>query len=204
MKVVVVFSQKGGAGKSTLAIHMSVEASRAGRKTALIDADPQGTAAAWAGTRDRAAPTIVAGSALNIGDLLEGARNDGYELVFIDCPPHTNLGASDLVAVADLVVVPVQASFPDMAALNSALSVIKASGKPFVFVINRAAIRAPETKEAIDMLSPIAPVCPTVVHDRAPFRRALSSGLAVSEFTNHKHMANQEASDAFRWIASRA
>jgi chromosome partitioning protein len=203
MKVAVVFSQKGGSGKSTLSIHVAVEASRAGRKVALIDADPQGTAAAWAGTRDKSAPTVVRGDALNIRDLIEAASNDGFDLVVIDCPPHIGVGASELVATADVVVVPVQASFPDMAALQSALTVIQAAGKPFVFVVNRAGVRSPETREAVAMLSPIAPVCPTVIHDRAPYRRALSSGLAVSEFTSHKHTANQETSALFRWLESR-
>ena len=47
MKVVAIISQKGGAGKTTLAVHLAAAAAKAGHKSAVIDLDPQGTAASW-------------------------------------------------------------------------------------------------------------------------------------------------------------
>lgn len=195
-----MFSQKGGSGKSTLGIHVSVEASKT-LKTALIDADGQGTGQAWASGRAADEPAVVAGAPSNIHALLESAEAEGYELAIVDCPPHIVAGAAQLVSVADLVVVPVQPTFPDMAALNKALSVITAAGKPFVFVLNRADKRSPETKDAVATLSEVAPVCPEYFGDRVAFGRALSSGLAVCEFTsNADDKAASEARAVYQWI----
>jgi chromosome partitioning protein len=200
LRVIVVFSQKGGSGKSTVSIHVSVEASKT-QKTALIDADGQGTGQAWASGRANDEPAVVAGSPSNIHALLESAEADGYELAIVDCPPHIVAGAAELVSVADLVVVPVQPTFPDMAALNKALSVITAAGKPFVFVLNRADKRSPETKDALSTLAEVAPVCPEYFGDRVAFGRALSSGLAVSEFTsNVDDKAASEARAVYQWL----
>lgn len=200
IRTIAVFSQKGGSGKSTIGIHVSVEASKS-RRTALIDADGQGTCQAWARGRNKDEPAVVAGVPSTIRELLASAQVDGYELAIVDCPPHVVAGAAELVGVADLVVVPVQPTFPDMAALNAALSVIHAAGKPFVFVLNRANARSPETRDAIDTLSAVAPVCPTFFGDRRAFGRALSSGLAVSEFTsNPDDKAASEVRAVYQWL----
>jgi chromosome partitioning protein len=88
-----------------------------------------------------------------------------------------------------------------MAALNKALSVITAAGKPFVFVLNRADKRSPEAKDAVATLSEVAPVCPEYFGDRVAFGRALSSGLAVCEFTsNADDKAANEARAVYQWI----
>jgi chromosome partitioning protein len=204
MRVIAVFSQKGGSGKSTLAIHLSVEASTK-HKTALIDADGQGTGKAWASGRTSDEPAVVPGSPSNIRELLESAEAEGYELVFVDCPPHVVAGAAELVGVADLVVVPVQPTFPDMAALNAALAVVTAAGKPFVFVMNRADKGAPETREAIATLAEVAPVCPAQFGDRRAYQRALSSGRAVSETTTKREQdARDEAKDVYEWLMEKA
>ncbi|WP_167444681.1 ParA family protein [Paraburkholderia bryophila] len=199
MKVIAVFSQKGGSGKSTTAIHLAVEASTA-HKTALIDADGQGTGTAWAGGRTSEEPAVVPGAPSTIVDLLASAESEGFELVFVDCPPHIVAGAVELASVADLVVVPVQPTFPDLAALNAALSVVVAAGKPFVFVLTRADNSA-ETREAIDKLAEVAPVCPTIISDRKAYQRALTTGSAVSETTTKRDApARAETKAVYQWL----
>jgi len=204
MQVISVFGQKGGAGKSTIAIHLSVEASNE-KKTALVDADGQGTGAAWASGRAKEEPAVVQGSSSNIRELLDSAEEDGYELVFVDCPPHAIAGAAELASVADLIVVPVQPTFPDMAALGVALSIVKAAGKPFVFVLTRADDKAPETREVIDKLSEIAPVCPALFSERKAYSRALAKGLSVSETkTKREQDARNESKAVYQWLMENA
>jgi chromosome partitioning protein len=200
VKTIAVFSQKGGGGKSTIAIHVSVVAG-AHQKTALIDADPQGTSRAWANGREKESPAIVEGSPANIVQLLNSAEASGYELAIIDCPPHVAASAAVLVSAADLVVVPVQPSFPDLAALGQALAVIEAAGKPFVFVLNRTRHRAKESTAAMRKLEEVGKVCPTFFSDRVAFSRALISGLAVTEFTSDlDDKAAAEAVAVYEWL----
>ena len=88
-------------------------------------------AQAWASGRESAVPAVVPATPGNIRDVLRAAAAEGYELAIVDCPPHIVAGAAELVGVADLVVVPVQPSFPDLSALSQAVAVIQAAGKPF-------------------------------------------------------------------------
>lgn len=200
MKVVAVFSQKGGSGKSTLAIHVGVAAS-ARYRTALFDTDKQGTTSKWAARRESPEPAVVEASPATIGELLASAEAEGIELAIVDCPPHIVAGAAELVSVADLVVVPVQPTFPDMEALDQALAVVAAAGKPFVFVVSRAPSKAPETAAAVAQLEAVAEVCPTYFHDRRAFSRALMSGQSVTEFNRKQGgVAAEEASAVFAWL----
>jgi chromosome partitioning protein len=200
VKVIAVFGQKGGAGKSTIVIHLSVAAS-AERQTAVIDADGQGTCVAWARERTKDEPAVVRGSPSDIRDLIASAEEDGYELVFVDCPPHAIAGAAELVGVADLVVVPVQPTFPDMAALNDALSIVTAAGKPFVFVLTRADKGSPETSAAVDTLKAVAPVCPAQFSERKVYHRVLGKGMSVTETrTKREQDARNESSAVYQWV----
>ena len=59
MKTLVILSQKGGTGKTTMAVHLAVEASRSGKTVALIDLDPQASAAKWGDTRSDDTPIVI-------------------------------------------------------------------------------------------------------------------------------------------------
>ena len=195
-----MFSQKGGSGKSTASIHIGVAAAEQ-FKTAMLDADKQGTLTKWAERRENPEPAVVPAAPANIAEILTAAEAEGIEVAIVDCPPHIVAGAVELVQVADLVVVPVQPTFPDMEALPQALSVIEAAGKPFVFLVSRAQSKAPETAAAIEALSAVADVCPTHFHDRRAFHRALMSGHAAIEFNKKQGgAAAQEAREAFAWL----
>src|SRR4051794_20538990 len=87
---IVLVQQKGGASKSTLCVHLAVAAQLAGHKTAIIDTDPQGSASAvWGEARGDVAPPVAAVLAAEMKDALEAAAGDGFQVVFIDTPPHT-------------------------------------------------------------------------------------------------------------------
>src|SRR5215211_6492431 len=114
MKIISVVSQKGGAGKTTIATNLAVLAERAGYPTVLFDLDPQATAAKWGDKRDGTPPDVVAAQAGRLGRLLEEVRQQGAGLVIIDTAPTADNAALEATKVADLVLVPCQPSDFDL------------------------------------------------------------------------------------------
>ena len=201
MRTIAFFNSKGGAGKSTLAVHLGVAAAYE-QATALLDADPQGTLKAWGKARELESPTVLPVSAASLSDDLAMLKRQGVALCVVDCPPYITAESARLVELCDFIVVPVQPTMPDIAGCNHAVEIIKSTGKPFAFVINRAPSRAPEVAQAIEALTQWGEVCPIVIGDRRSFSRALASGQSVIEF-DAESAACKEAADACAWILSK-
>ena len=103
MKVLSIVSQKGGTGKTTLATHLSVEAERNGQTTALIDLDPQASAAKWGDHRQADPPAVVATPASRLKHWLEIAENNAATLAIIDTPPNTESSILQIAKVLSLI-----------------------------------------------------------------------------------------------------
>jgi chromosome partitioning protein len=87
MKIIAIISQKGGAGKTTLAVHLAAAAAKAGHKSAVIDLDPQGTAASWGDRRVAEEPEVISGQAVRLPALLDAARENGAGFLVLDTAP---------------------------------------------------------------------------------------------------------------------
>jgi hypothetical protein len=98
MKKIAIVSQKGEAGKTSLALHIATAADAAGYAAALIDMDPQATAETWAAWRnDEEHPAVVSAKAPTLARTLEKAEQLGAQLIVIDTPPlEGNLGTGKL------------------------------------------------------------------------------------------------------------
>lgn len=181
MRVVCLFSGKGGAGKSTIAVHLAVAAAQAGERVALLDLDPQRSAESWANARPVDAVTVdVVGLAdVDLDAALEGARGDGYTLTVIDSPPHAAHVARRIVDAADLALIPVRPSPFDLAALPATLAIV--GDKPAAFVLSACPARAPEVREARAMLKSYGLPVLAKLDERRAYFRALVSGCAVTE-----------------------
>ncbi len=110
MQIIVIAAQKGGAGKTTLALHLAVEYQRAGKSVALIDTDPQRSAEMWGGLRDAQDITVVGVPGAEIAAALRDAESDGYDVVLVDTPPHASAALVPVLRLATLAVVPFQPS----------------------------------------------------------------------------------------------
>lgn len=201
MRTVAFFNSKGGAGKSTLAVHAGVCAAYE-QATALLDADPQGTLQTWAAKRTLDAPAVMPVTAGNLAAQLATLKSRGVALAIVDCPPYITAESALLVRDADFVVVPVQPLMPDLEGCKKAVAIIRSTGRPFAFVINRAPSRAPEIGQAQEELAALGEVCPIVIGDRRSFYRALASGQSVAEFDSGS-AATQEAAALYAWILSK-
>src|SRR5215831_6304538 len=107
MRVLAFASQKSGAGKTTLAGHVAIQARRAGVKSvALLDTDPEGSLADWCALREGETPKYARAALKDLAARLDKLRQDGTELVIIDTPPTLHGAIDPSIAAADLVAIP--------------------------------------------------------------------------------------------------
>jgi chromosome partitioning protein len=202
LRAAAVFAQKGGSGKSTIAVHLAVVAGHRHR-VLLVDADPQATVATWSKERSAPTPVVARADPGCIEDVLDAADSEGFNLAIVDCPPHAAPGIHALLMATDHVVIPVQPTMPDLAAIGRTMAIVRAAGKPFTFVVNRAPARSADVGEAIEALSAGGVVVPVPIGDRRAFARALTTGAAVSEFAQPNAKAVQEIQACWAWFEQR-
>ncbi len=192
MYTIVAASQKGGSGKTTLAGHLAVEASRAGTgDVALIDTDPQGSLAQWWNARKAEAPHFVKTGLLDLGSALAQLESMGTRIAVIDTPPAITQSISQVVAHADLVVVPTRPSPHDLRAVGATVDIAERHGKPVIFVINAATARARITGESAVALSQHGVVAPVTVHHRVDFAASMIDGRTVGEVVPNSASARE-------------
>ena len=150
MYVVVVASQKGGAGKSTLAMHL---AAAADVRTVLLDMDPQQTLARWWQSREADTPALAQTTIGQLSTKLEALSAEGYELCVIDTPPAVSASIAAVIASADLVLIPVRPSPADLWAVGATIEIARKAEKPFAFVLSQATRGATLVTQAMAALS---------------------------------------------------
>jgi len=192
MHVLVMASQKGGSGKTTLSGHLAVEAGRAGiGPVALIDTDPQGSLSQWWNAREAASPHFAKVGLLELGDALAHLEKSGVRLAVIDTPPAITASISQVVAHADLVVIPTRPSPHDLRAVGATVDIAEQHGKPLIFVVNAATARARITGEAAVALSQHGTVAPVTLHHRVDFAASMVDGRTVGEVVPKSHSARE-------------
>lgn len=181
--VITVAQQKGGAGKSTLAANLAVALAESGRRVALLDADPQQSLARWHALRDpKAAPLAFEAPA---GWRVEGAldrHRRQAEVVVIDTPPHAETEARLAIRAANLVLVPIQPSLPDLWASEATFKLAEAERRPHRIVLNRMP-HAGKLRDVVlaELERRRAPVMAERLGNRSAFAAAFALGLGVTE-----------------------
>lgn len=182
MHTIVIASQKGGSGKTTLSGHLAVEACRAGvGPVSLIDTDPQGSLAHWWNARVAEEPHFVKAGGFDLEHTLGELDQAGFRLAVIDTPPAITQSISQVVAHADLVIVPTRPSPHDLRAVGLTVDIVERHGKPLIFVINAANARARITGESAVALSQHGTVAPVILHHRVDFAASMVDGRTVVE-----------------------
>lgn len=183
MKTVVFLSQKGGAGKTTLATHVAAEAALRGDKVLLIDLDPQGSAMLWARRRGDRQPDVMAGHPATLADEIATARQDGYSLVVVDSAPHADSAALAAARVADLALIPCRPATFDLGAIGATIDLCALAKRPAVVVLNAAQVRSRTTDEAVAAIKANgATVSPVIIRQRVSFQHCLIDGRTAAEF----------------------
>jgi len=202
MKIIAFMGQKGGTGKTTLAVHIAVAASHDGYKVVLVDTDPQESATYWGNIRQDKTPIVATASTSQLTDVLAAAKTDEITLVVLDSAPHSSPNASEIARLADFIVIPTRASALDLAALKSTVKIIKAVNKPFGFVLNAIDQKVAESGEALDFLQKNygGSVAPYKVGNRIAFARSIATGQGATEFDATESKARGEINLLWKWI----
>ncbi len=182
MRTLVLASQKGGVGKTTLAGHLAVMAEQSGDgPVALIDTDPQGSLAAWWNERKAEAPLFATVDVTGLASYLQKLADAGIQLAIIDTPPAVTEMIREVLKCADLVLIPTRPSPHDLRAVGSTVGLVEESGKRMVFVVNGAAARAKIAGEAAVALSQHGTVAPVTIFQRTDFAGSMIDGRTVQE-----------------------
>lgn len=183
MKVIVVSSQKGGSAKSTLVALLSVEAERAGDGPVwVIDTDQQATLSRWHERRESETPQRGEIAFKNLpSGLASVAGKHGAAFCFIDTAPAISVQNEGIIALADLVLIPVQPSPTDLWAVAETIGIVKAAAKPFRFIVTKAKPQANITAQTVAALSHHGPVAQHFVPDRVAYAVAMAGGNTAPE-----------------------
>jgi chromosome partitioning protein len=192
MHILVLASQKGGTGKTTLSGHLAVEAQNVGAgPVALIDTDPQGSLSHWWNARAASQPLFVKAGPLKLGEAIEQLTHSGIRLAVIDTPPAITDSIAHVIGHADLVILPTRPSPHDLRAVGPTVDIADRHGKPVLFVVNAATPRARITGEAAVALSQHGTVAPVTIHHRVDFAASMVDGRTVGEVTAESASAKE-------------
>jgi chromosome partitioning protein len=187
VKTLAVVSRKGGAGKTTVAVNLTMAARAMGVKAVLADADPQRSACDVLKGREEAASLIFETSASKLFTLIEASRRAGAELLIIDTPAVPEQDVAEAVKVADLCLAVARPTYLDLAAAVRSVAIIQRLGKEGVIALNQCApprngVEPPQVVKAFEALRFAGlPVAPVALRSRVAYQTAFAQMRAVLE-----------------------
>ena len=196
--IIGVLNQKGGVGKTTIAVNLASCFSHAGRSVLLVDADPQGSALAWSGVRVAEPAFAVVGMAKPTlhRELPTLAKN--YDVVVIDGAPRVNELARAAILASDLVLIPVQPSPYDVWAAADTVQLIREAriykeNLKAAFVLNRKIANTAIGRDFASALDQFAdtPLLDVSLIQRVVYAESAARGLSVLEAAPHSEAAKE-------------
>lgn len=202
MIVVSLVSQKGGAGKTTIAVGLAVAHELAGGSAVVVDLDPQGSASVWGDLRDTDRPVAVAAHVPRLARVLDAAREGGAQLAVIDTAPHASDAALAAAQASDLILVPCRPSVADLHAIRASLDICRVAQGRARVVLNAVPVQGPlggQAREAI--AGHRATVAPMVLCQRIAHVHAYTRGMTAMEFAPRSKAAVEFAA-LYDWAIS--
>ena len=202
MKTIALLAQKGGTGKTTLALSLAVAAGQSGAVAVVIDLDPQATACNWGDRRQAETPIIVDAQAAPLQQALQRAKAGGVDIAIIDTPARSEQAALAAAKAADLVVIPCRPQIYDLETVPDALEIIRLAGaKPALAILNAVPPRGVRAAQAIEALKGFGlDVCPVLLGQRSAFGDAATLGQTATEF-DPRGKAALEIDEAYKYIS---
>jgi chromosome partitioning protein len=211
MHIITEINQKGGVGKTALALNIAGAAHKDGKKVFVIDLDPQGSASAWAARRAKIVapdadgdvwPVVIDCQPHRLAAVLDKARQNGIDLVIIDTPAKAEQSALEAARAADLVIVPCRPSKFDTDTVRTTLDILNlAGGKPAFAVLNAIPPTGDRHEKSFDDIRQLdLPICPHTIGNRVSFLDAGNQGLTVVEL-DPKGKGAEEILQVYRYTS---
>lgn len=202
MRTIAILSQKGGAGKTTLALHLAAAGEAAGFVSLVVDMDPQATASKWAEWRQGVAPEVIDSPPALLPRKLAAAEGQGAQLVVIDTPPHAEAAAYEAAKLADLILIPCRPRAFDLDAIQMTAALAKRAGKPAFVVFMAGPPNAPKLyAEAAEVVAGYGiDAAPVIFPERAAFHHSTGQGRVAAEF-EPAGKAAQDVAALWVWVS---
>ena len=203
MYTVALIAQKGGTGKTTLAVSLAVAAGQVGMTSIIVDLDPQATACNWKDRRKGEGPVVIDAQPSRLAAALEKAAENGVDFAVIDTPARSEQSALAAAKAADLVIIPCRPQAYDLETIPNTLEILTLAGnKPAVAILNAVPAVGDRHEQARGFLNRLrVPVCPHTLGHRAVFGDAGAVGLAAQEYDSRGKGA-AEILQVYKYILS--
>ena len=201
MNTLAILSRKGGTGKTTLAVNLSVAAERAGHKVAIVDLDSQASASEWSDWRESKTPEVISVHSARLPQELHRLKQQGITFAILDTPPKIEDIALDAAKASDLAIIPCKLGAFDLKAIEKTIWVGNRAKCPMRIVFNAVRARSSmlhPAKRAVQVYD--VDVAPCVIGDRIVFSHSVMEGLGVMEY-DVKGKASIEIQALFRYIS---
>ena len=201
MRVIAFVTQKGGSGKTTLALSCAGAAEEQGLTALILDMDPQRSAETWYQGRAANTPKLATVTASDLSTAISRAEQR-FDVVLIDTPGRDEPGTAAAIRYADLCLIPCRPTPADMTATPSTVATIKRLGKLSAFVLSQTPPRGYRIREAAKGLGVIGTVAPVHTVSRNAYQDAQGMGLTVTEYEPGGKAA-AEIRELWQWITKK-
>jgi chromosome partitioning protein len=204
MRTIAFVTQKGGAGKSTLASSIAVAARRAGERVFIIDLDPLQSLVKWSQARDAADVPVEHVPPAKLGKALAALEKKGVSLVVIDAPGADSENSDAAIRAADLCIIPARPNVFDLWASELTRASIKDKKKEYAFLLNQCppAQQNSRVEQGVATLQEMGALLTPLISSRVDYQEAARLGLGVSEL-HPDGVAAQEMRDLWASIKKR-
>lgn len=217
MRTITLVTQKGGAGKTTVATSLAVAAQQAGETVAAFDLDPQGSLVEWGRIRTKAGEVAIADPRLplverfpldriaQIKTMLGSLQKKGVTLTILDTAGADNPTTHAAMEASTFCLVPIRPTRLDLLAVRATVQAIMRSGKQFAFVLNQCST-IPRNNRANDTATGLASIgfmAEPLLLLRNDYQDAFAAGMGVTEYAADGKAAD-EVRKLWKWVSTQS